>query len=272
LTFSGHVYAAQTGSAYVVDGKTLTPGGVLTLAGGTTVSLASSGSFVVINGVTSSIPLTAGATRSPALTVDGKTYTASSGSYVIDGQTLSSGGVITLSDGTTLSLGASMLVINGQTSTLSTAQSVSPGIITIGGQTFTSLTGNTAAPSYVINGQTLQPSGSKVTATVSGTTYIITLSAGASTVEIQVLGSGGRVVSTIYETLRGSGVGATTVTATQEVQGGAAASPTSQPSLTATPTKGSSADLQNAAAPRDGAVGFTVALAALVAGALAVLL
>lgn len=272
LTFGGHVYAVQTGSAYVIDGKTLTPGGVMTLAGGTTVSLASSGLFVVINGVTSSIPLTAGATPTSVLTVDGKTYTESSGSYVIGGQTLSSGGVITLSDGTTLSLGASVLVINGQTSTLPTAQSISPGVITIGGQAFTSLTGNTAAPSYVINGQTLQPSGSKVTATVSGTTYIVTLSAGASTVEIQVLGTGGRVISTIYETIMGSGIGASTVTATQEIQGGAAASPTSQPSLTATATKGSSADLQSAAAPRDGAVGLSVALAALIAGSLAVLL
>jgi hypothetical protein len=273
LTFGGHVYAVQTGSSYVIDGTTLTPGGVMTLAGGTTISLASSGSFVVINGVTSSIPRAAGATATPVLTVDGRIYTASSGSYVIDGQTLSSGGAITLSDGTTLSLGASVLVINGQTSTLPIAQSISPGIITIGGQAFTSLTGNTAAPSYVINGQTLQPSGSKITATVSGTTYIITLSAEASTVEIQVLGSGGRVISTIYETLRGSGIGVSTVTATQEIQGGAAAaSPTSQPSLTATPTKGSGADLQSAAAPRDGVVGLSVACAAAIAGALAVLL
>ncbi|KAH0138861.1 hypothetical protein KCU67_g15352, partial [Aureobasidium melanogenum] len=62
LTFGGHTYAAQTGSSYVIGGKTLTPGGVMTLAGGTTISLASSGSFVVINGVTSSIPPAAGAT------------------------------------------------------------------------------------------------------------------------------------------------------------------------------------------------------------------
>jgi hypothetical protein len=272
LIFGGHTYAAQTGSAYVIDGKTLTPGGVMTLAGGTTVSLASSGSFVVINGITSSLPGTARATSTPILTVGGKTFTASSGSYVINGQTLTSGGVITLSDGTTLSLGASVLVINGQTSTLPTAQSISPGIITIGGQTFTSLTGNTAAPSYIIDGQTLRPSGSKITATMSGTTYIITLSAGASTVEIQILGSGGKVISTIYETLRGSGIGASTVTATQEIQGGVAASPTSTPSLTATPTQGNSADLQSAASPVNGVVGLSVAFAALVAGGLAVLL
>ncbi|KAG9584909.1 hypothetical protein KCU97_g9935, partial [Aureobasidium melanogenum] len=271
LTLGGHTYAAQTGSSYVIGGKTLTPGGVVTLAGGTTISLASSGSFVVINGVTSSIPLAAGATPTSVLTVGGKTYAASSGSYVIDGQTLTSGGVVTLSDGTMLSLGASVLVINGQTSTLPTAQSISPGIITIGNQAFTSLAGNTAAPSYVIDGQTLKPAGPEITATMSGTTYIITLSAGASTVEIEVLGSAGNVISTIYETLRGSGIGASTVTATQEVQGGAAASATA-PSLTATPTKGSSASLQNAAAPRDGVVGISVALAAVIAGALAILL
>ncbi|KAG9690297.1 hypothetical protein KCU95_g9066, partial [Aureobasidium melanogenum] len=271
LSFGGHTYAAQTGSFYVIGRETLTPGGVVTLTGGTTISLASSGSYVVINGVTSNIPYAAGATPTSVLTVGGKTYTASSGSYVIDGQTLTSGGVVTLSDGTTLSLGASVLVINGQTSTLPTAQSILPGQITIGNQVFTSLAGNTAAPSYVIDGQTLQPAGPKITATMSGTTYIITLSSGASTVEIEVLGSAGNVISTIYETLRGSGIGASTVTATQAVQGGAAASAT-VPSLTSTPTKGSNAGLQNAAAPRDGVVGMSVALAALIAGALAVFL
>ncbi|KAH0415184.1 hypothetical protein KCU90_g14928, partial [Aureobasidium melanogenum] len=271
LTLGGHTYAAQTGSSYVVGGKTLTPGGVVTLAGGTTISLASSGSFVVINGVTSSIPSAAGATPTSVLTVGGKTYTASSGSYVINGQTLTSGGVVTLSDGTTLSLGASVLVINGQTSTLPTAQSISPGVITIGNQVFTSLAGNTAAPSYVIDGQTLKPAGPGITATMSGTTYIITLSAGASTVEIEVLGSAGNVISTIYETLRGSGIGASTVTATQEIQSGGAAASATAPSFTATPTKGSNASLQNAA-PRDGVVGISVALAAVIAGALAILL
>jgi hypothetical protein len=85
-----------------------------------------------------------------------------------------------------------------------------------------------------------------------------------------VLGSGGKVISTIYETLRGSGIGVTTVTATQDIQGGAAASPTSQPSLTAAPTQGNS--LQNAAAPTSGIFGFSIAFAALIAGALAVLL
>lgn len=272
LTFGGHTYAAQTGSSYIIGGKTLIPGGVVTLAGGTTISLASSGSFVVINGVTSSIPRAAGATPTSVLTVGGKTYTASSGSYVIDGQTLTSGGVVTLPDGMTLSLGASVLVINGQTSTLPMAQSISPGVITIGDQAFTSLAGDTAAPSYIIDGQTLKPAGSEITATMSGTTYIITLDAGASTVEIEVLGTAGNVISTIYETLRGSGIGVSTVTATQEIQGDGAASTAARPSLTATPTKGSSASLQNAAAPRNGMVFISVALAALIAGALAVLL
>ena len=271
LTYDGHTYAVRTGSSYVIDGKTLTPGGLVTLAGGTTVSLAPSGSFIVINGVTSTIPPTAGTTATSVLTIDGKTYTASSGSYIINGQTLTSGGVITLSDGTTLSLGASVLVINGQTSTLPTTQTISPGVITIGNQKFTSLSGsNTAAPSYVIDGQTLRPSGSAITVTVSGTTYIISLSAGSSTVEIGVLGSGGNVISTVYETLRGSDLGASTVTATENVQGGDAA-PTSRPSLTATPTKGGSASLQNAA-PRDGVIGMSVAFAAIMVGALGILL
>lgn len=267
LSVGGHTYTAQAESSYVIDGKTLTPGGVVTLTGGTTVSLGSSGSLIVINGVTSSIAGAAGATSPAVLTIGGKTYTGSSGAYVIDGQTLTSGGVVTLADGTTLSLGASVLVIDGKTSTIPAAASISPGVITIGGTSFRPLTG-TGVPSYVIGGKTLQAAGSELTVTVSGKTYIVSLGAGATTVEIEVLGPGGKVIKTIYETLRGSGIGASTVTATfTETQGNAAASPTSRPGSNAAAT--GDASLQNSA-PGDGVIGASVAFGAILAGALAI--
>ena len=105
-------------------GQTLTPGGVVTVSG-TTFSMPASGagSVVVINGVTTTLgrgPVTA----APALTVDGKTYSATvrdgTTEYVLgQGTTLRPGQAITVS-GTTYSLDSSgtALIINGKTSTI----------------------------------------------------------------------------------------------------------------------------------------------------------
>ena len=105
-------------------GQTLSPGAVLTVSG-TTFSMpaTASGSVVVINGVTSTLSAPA-ITAAPALTVDGKTYSATvtSGTtqYVLGvGTTLKPGDAVTVS-GTTYSLDpkGTALVINGQTSTI----------------------------------------------------------------------------------------------------------------------------------------------------------
>ncbi|KAF2648537.1 hypothetical protein K491DRAFT_612588, partial [Lophiostoma macrostomum CBS 122681] len=112
-------------TAFVIgDGKTLTPGGVITVDG-TTYSMpkSASGSVVVINGVTSTLgegPMTS----APDLTINGKTYSATvrdgTTEYVIaSGVTLKPGEAVTIS-GTTYSLDkeGTALVINGQTSTI----------------------------------------------------------------------------------------------------------------------------------------------------------
>ncbi|KAF2465854.1 uncharacterized protein BDR25DRAFT_80408 [Lindgomyces ingoldianus] len=105
-------------------GQTLKPGGVLTVSG-TTFSMpeSASGSVVVVNGVTSTLgqgPITA----YPALTIDGKTYSATirdgTTEYVLGpGTTLKPGEAVTIS-GTTYSLDdkGTALIINGKTSTI----------------------------------------------------------------------------------------------------------------------------------------------------------
>jgi hypothetical protein len=106
-------------------GQTLTPGGVLTVSG-TTFSMPSGpGSVVVINGVTSTLSQ-GSITAAPALTINGRTYTANvrdgTTEFVIaPGMTLRPGEVLTIS-GTTYSLdkAGTALVINGQTSSIAT--------------------------------------------------------------------------------------------------------------------------------------------------------
>ncbi|KAF2116508.1 hypothetical protein BDV96DRAFT_611832 [Lophiotrema nucula] len=112
-------------TAFVLGpGQTLTPGGVLTVDG-TTFSMpaSASGSVVVINGVTSTLafPQT---TAAPALTINGKTYSATvrdgTTEYVLGkGTTLKPGEAVTIS-GTTFSLDehGTALVINGKTSSI----------------------------------------------------------------------------------------------------------------------------------------------------------
>jgi hypothetical protein len=128
VTLNGNAITASVvggTTAFVLGpGQTLTPGGVITVSG-TTFSMpaSASGSVVVINGVTSTLgqpPITAAA----ALTIDGKTYSATvrdgTTEYVLGpGTTLKPGEAITVS-GTTYSLDSkgTALVINGKTSTI----------------------------------------------------------------------------------------------------------------------------------------------------------
>jgi hypothetical protein len=121
LVLGGTTYAATSAlsGAYIFDGETLTPGGVITV-NGHTISLAAGGTALVIDGSTSFIGAPASITNPPELTINGHTYDANSGTtFTIDGQLLSPGGVITVS-GTTISLspGATAIVINGKTTTL----------------------------------------------------------------------------------------------------------------------------------------------------------
>ena len=105
VTFDGSTYTAGSSSDFVIDGQTLTRGGIIDLHG-TRVSYGQDGTEVVIGTSTQKLG-TASITvaEDPAITFDGSTYLADSASnFVIDGQTLSRGGTINV-DGTRLSYG-----------------------------------------------------------------------------------------------------------------------------------------------------------------------
>jgi hypothetical protein len=96
-----------TGTTYQIGETLLTPGGSVVVAG-TTISLASGATALIVNGVTSTLMPQAQPiiTNPPLLTVGTRTYTASPGTgtaFVIEGDTLTPGGTITV-DGTTIVL------------------------------------------------------------------------------------------------------------------------------------------------------------------------
>lgn len=178
---------SSSGPTFIVSGQTLAPGHVITVDG-TTLSLAPSGSLIVVNGVTSTISTSAQITA-PPITIGGSVYaplSGTGGSYTIGTALLTPGGELTIS-GTTISLASdgSNIVINGVTSTLhehAHATITNPPLVTIGSQTYTAEPG--AGTTFVIGGQTLLPGGTII---VDGTT--IYLAPGATEL---IYGSAGR--------------------------------------------------------------------------------
>lgn len=151
LTFESLKYSANSAGKYIIDGRTLTPGGVITKSG-TVISLAPSASALVVGGTTQTLsPITA----LPTLTIGSCTYTANpAGQYIINGQTLSAGGVI-IDSGTTISLApsAAALMIGSVTETLKPLNA--PPVLTIRSRTYTA----NPAGQYIIDGQTLTAGG-----------------------------------------------------------------------------------------------------------------
>ena len=162
FTVGGEVVTANSASKYVVGGQTLTPGAPAVTISGTRISLAPSGTQVVVG--SSTIGLGSTFTLPPALTVGSQTYTADSKSeYTIAGQILTPGGPAVTVSGTRLSLapGATQLVLGSSTIDLTPANTPPP--LTFGSQTFTA----NSASDYIIDGQTLIPGAPAIT--ISGT-------------------------------------------------------------------------------------------------------
>lgn len=162
FTVGGEVISANSASKYVVGGQTLTPGAPAVTISGTRISLAPSGTQVVVG--SSTIGLGSTFTLPPALTVGSQTYTADSKSeYTIAGQILTPGGPAVTVSGTRLSLapGATQLVLGSSTIDLTPANTPPP--LTFGSRTFTA----NSASDYIIDGQTLIPGAPAIT--VSGT-------------------------------------------------------------------------------------------------------
>ena len=105
LTFDGSTYTAGSSSDFVIDGQTLTRGGIIDVHG-TRLSYGQDGTEVIIGTSTQRLGTTSiTVAEDPAITFDGSTYLADAASnFVIDGQTLSRGGTINV-DGTQLSYG-----------------------------------------------------------------------------------------------------------------------------------------------------------------------
>lgn len=214
LTVGNQVFTANAATQfYLSAGQTLTPGGTVVISG-TTISLDSEATAVVINGQTRSFGSSPNAmiTSSPELIrVHGQAYAPNAGgTYLISGQTLSPGGSVTVTGPNgveTYSLASSgtelVAVVSGHTitSTLDAAEATAAPILTIGGQTFTALPGsNGTNPTYLVNGELLT-AGEEETVTVSGRTYVVSLSPEATLLEVEELGPNGKATKTRIQTL-----------------------------------------------------------------------
>ncbi|KAF3038560.1 hypothetical protein E8E11_005151 [Didymella keratinophila] len=191
----------EAGPVFVISGQTLSPGGVPITVSGSTLSLAPSGAFLVIDGSTTTLaastPRAAAAAAAhvtpPPLIIGNGIFRPLPGSgttYQIGTAMLTPGGSVVVA-GTTISLavGATAIVINGVTTTLAAeaqAMITNPPLLTIGSRTYTAAPGTGTA--FVIEGQTLIPGGTVI---VDGTTIVLSLQA----TEL-VYGSSGRSTST----------------------------------------------------------------------------
>lgn len=194
VTIDGTVYAPNLGSTYDIGSQhqLLTPGGEI-IVSGTTVSLASDGSAVLVNGVVQSSGRSSNAnefdtiTAPPVLTIDGTIFSPSGATkYIVSGETLTPGGAITITGENggvqTISLDAEMNRLlsasDGTTRTsvigmLGSSPSGAP-ILTIDGEKYTADSFNVGSgATYLINDQTLTPGGTVV---VSGSDGLETIS------------------------------------------------------------------------------------------------
>jgi hypothetical protein len=219
LTIGSQTFTANAATQFfLAPGQTLTPGGTAVISG-TTLSLESGASAIVVNGETrifgSSSPDSMVTSSPSVIRVDGQAFAANAGgTYLISGQTLTPGGSITItgSNGAqTLSLSPSgtelVAVVSGHTitNTLSdsaaAADATAAPVLTIGGKTFTALPGSDGAnPTYLINGETLS-AGEEETVTVAGKTYVVSLAPEATLLEVEELGAGGKATMTRLQTL-----------------------------------------------------------------------
>ncbi|KAM3417611.1 hypothetical protein BST61_g5847 [Cercospora zeina] len=158
-TFGENTITANSANEFIIASQTITPGGEAVVIAGTTLSLATDASEIVVNGQTSDIVVPVGA----PVTLGGAIATpVAGGAYVLPGgQTLSEDGPDVVVAGTTYSLAnsESSVVVNGVASPLPTA----------GGVAVRSMT------ELILPGTTLLP-GSEVV--VSGTTYSLAASGG----------------------------------------------------------------------------------------------
>jgi hypothetical protein len=222
ITIGNDVISAlpeSSGPSFILGLQTLLPGGPAITVSGTTLSLAPSASFVVINGVTSTLTNPAAAQiTAPPLTIGDVTFRPLPGTgtaYLIGSILLTPGGsIVTASTTISLASGATALVINGQTSFISSGAEpiiTNPPLLTIGSQTYTAISGG--GTTFVIDDQTLVPGGSIV---IDGTT--ISLTSGATQL---VYGSVGKSTTSVLFPGTATPTGSGIVTGTKSATAGA---------------------------------------------------
>ena len=141
LVFRSSRYTAGPLSEFVIDSQTLAPASPAITVLGVPVSLAASGSVVVIGSSTTRLSRANRPIQSAIFTIDGATYAAvPSSAFAFAGQTLTPGGAITVS-GTPIfypSNGhAVVLGISTHSFATATTSAFSTPIITLGGSTYT---------------------------------------------------------------------------------------------------------------------------------------
>jgi hypothetical protein len=180
LTVGNDIFSPLPGSGntIVIAEQTLIPGGSVITVAGTTLPLAPSAAFVVINGATSSLarpvaPFNAQPTIVVGNEVFGPVSRFLESSFVVGDRILAPGGSAVTISGTTLSLAASasFIVINGITSTI---ENPAAPTITVGGNIMKLLPASPVA-SFILHDQTLIPGGSPII--FSGTTLSLASSA-----------------------------------------------------------------------------------------------
>ncbi|KAF2829869.1 hypothetical protein CC86DRAFT_367787 [Ophiobolus disseminans] len=217
MTIGSNTITANSEGQFLVGTQTLKPGGSAITMAGSTLSLASNGGILVVNGVTRTLQNAPIMTPAPVITVGGRVVSAtvigSNTQFVVGTQTLVPGNAITV-DGVTYSLpsGGGKIVVNGVTSSLNSGR----GSITIG-QQYVTASIKDGTTSYVFAaGQTLTPGG---VLTVSGTTFSMPASASGSVVVINGVTSTlrpGSLTTPLALTLNGKTYAATVRSGTTE--------------------------------------------------------
>ena len=201
LSVAGSTYTANSASAFVIAGQTLTPGGQINV-GSTPISLPPSANVAVVGGSTQLLTTPAPSPNPAVLKFMGSTFTANAASqFIVAGQTLTPGGRITVSN-TPISLqpSANVAVVGGSTQLLATpAPSPNPAVMRFAGSTYSA----NAASQFVVAGQTLTAGGQ---ITIDGTPISLNPSAGVAVVggSTQVLTTPGPSPNAAVMTFAGS--------------------------------------------------------------------
>ena len=199
LIIEGATFTANSASAYVIGGQTLSPGNTITLNPGPSETVASlttddAGEPVVI--------ISGGAGLASSIALGGQIFTSNNaGVYVVGGQTLTSGGTVTFNPGpsqtvvalTTNAAGAPVVVVDGTAAGSPPPVSLMP--LVVGGTTYLP----NIASEYIIDGQMLTFGGSIILSDAGSTSNIVLTTNAAGAPALVVNAGEGTSTATVGE-------------------------------------------------------------------------